>query len=145
LFEFGGGRNLLEMERSPGSAGDGDQQFLVQCSKLLEDLPGTCARKYGEQHLDSTEGRARLLVGLVKEHSGELVELDRRGSGWEVRAVAPGSASAALTQGSEQWLCCDGGAPAGKVDAEFGHHCNIREIALHTEDQARGLASGVSA
>ena len=36
------------------------------------------------------------LWALVKKHSGELVELDRRLSGWELRAVTPGLAIATL-------------------------------------------------
>ena len=63
--------------------------------KMIGDIPETCARKFGDQHLDSLEGRAQLFFGLVNKHSGELVELDRSHSGWELHPVAPGSASAA--------------------------------------------------
>jgi len=63
--------------------------------KLLGDIPETCARTFGDQYLDSLEGRAQLFFGLANKDSGKLVELDRSHSGWELHPVAPGSASAA--------------------------------------------------
>ena len=117
LPRFEGDSNLSELEWSPGSATAGDQKLCVthlakgggesarlrkRHAQLLADAPDTAVRKFGQQHLDSAEGRAKLLVGLVSKHTGELVELDFRRSSWDLRAVVPGSASAAPPQRSEQ-------------------------------------------
>ena len=98
-------------------------------TKLLGDLPECCALKFGEDTLGSERGRAQLVLGLVKKRTGELVELDRMLSGWQLRAVAPGSASVALLSGTvTQWLCREGGEPAGRIDFQFGYPGSLKEV-----------------
>ena len=64
----------------------------------------------------------RPLAGLVSKHSGDLVELDLRCAGWQLRAVAPGSASGTLPPHQyAQWFCPGNGEPVGNRDFEFGY------------------------
>ena len=101
LSEFEGGTNLHELPWPPGSASGGSQEFLraahnrvlrvtqlqglqaesedlrAEFSKLLEDFPKCCGLKFGEDTFRTARGRAHLVVGLVKKHSGEVVELGR--------------------------------------------------------------------
>ena len=99
-------------------------------SRLLDDLPECCGlTKFGEDTLGFECGRAQLVLGLVKKRTGELVELDRMLSGWQLRAAAPGSASASLLSGTvTQWLCREGGEPAGRLDFQFGNPASLVHV-----------------
>ena len=150
LEELHLGAQLSDLELPPGSANALGKKFLSEAhsrglwvtnledkggtsgpqavflravhSKLLEDIPETAAQKFGEKFLTSPHGRAHLLVGLVNKHSGELVELDRNRFGWELREVAPGSASADVAAlARTQWACREGGEAAGAPEYEFGY------------------------
>ena len=142
---LGLGADLGRLPWPPGSPSGGTEEFLrhandralcvtmlqgqqvdarelqQQFDMLLADFPECCPRKFGEDTLGSSCGRAQLVLGLVKKHTGELVELHRRSSGWQLRAVAPGSASASLLHGTgTPWLRREGGGPAGRMDFQFG-------------------------
>ena len=70
-----------------------------------------------------------MVLGFVKKRTGELVELDRMLSGWQLRAVAPGSASASLLSGTgTQWLCREGREPAGRLDFQFGYPASLVQV-----------------
>ena len=85
--------------------------------------------KFGAENLATAAGRARLVVGLAKKHSGELVELDSRRSGWQLRAAVPGSASATLPAGAfTQWLRRQGGGPAGRMEFQFGYPGGLLDV-----------------
>ena len=139
-------RNLIQLPWPARSTRGGSQEFLkaankrslratqlqgsqaeaarlgAEFSKLLDDLPESCAVKFGEDTLTTAGGRAQLVVGLVNKHSGELVELDRRCASWWLRVLAPGSASRTLPPREiTQWFCRDASRPAGEVDLQFGH------------------------
>ena len=76
----------------------------TEFAKLLEDIPELCWRKFGAGTPNTPAGRAHLEAALVNKHSGELVELDRRFGGWQLRAERPGDASVELPAGDiAQW------------------------------------------
>ena len=107
-------RRALEVTILKGA----DQKALRdQYAKLLEQFPGSTAKKVGGDQLLTKEGRAQAVGQLVTKHSGELVELDRNRVGWVLRLVVPGSAS---TTYSEQWQCREDGKEADTHEFEFG-------------------------
>ena len=75
----------------------------------------------------------------MNKHSGELVELDRSHSGWELHPVAPGYASAAPP--GNQWVCRDGAQPSGAPDTEFGHFGADIRIARRMREEVLSVAN----
>ena len=84
---------------------------------LLYDLPAITVEKVGGAQLETPEGKAKAIGQLIGKHGGELVELNMRHAKWTLERVAPGSASAKV---SEQWYCHPLGAKAGQADLDFG-------------------------
>ena len=84
---------------------------------------------------------------MINNHSGELVELDRRQVGWELRRVDSGSASAALPVDLVYpWWCRPGGDLANRPDVELGYMNNKSHPSLMAmKNQARdmGQKSGI--
>ena len=85
---------------------------------------------------------------MINKHSGELVELDRRQVGWELRRVESGSASAALPVDLvyQRWRR-PGGDLANRQNVELGYMNNKMHPALKAmKNQARdmGKKSGIS-
>ena len=78
---------------------------------LLLDFPPITVQKVGEAQLETPEGKAKAIGQLIGKHGGELVEVNRLHTKWTLERVAPGSASAKV---SEQWYCQPEGAKAGK-------------------------------
>ena len=87
-------RSLWVTKLHAGEATSDDLR--TEFSAFLRGLPDSCADRFGQRTLNSPEGRARAIAGLVSKHSGELVELDHLAMRWQLRKVAPGSAGARL-------------------------------------------------
>ena len=164
LSEFESGADLNDLPWPPSSASGGSQEFLRnanECSlwatklqgrqeeartlrkkfsKLLDDLPERCGLQFGEDTLGSERGRAQLVLGLVKKRTGELVELDLKHSGWQLRAVDPSFDSASLLRGTgTQWLCREGGVPAVRNDFQFGYPAGVVHIRRSMACQVRDM------
>ena len=97
---------------------------------LLFDFPPITVQKAGEAQLETPEGKAKTIGQLIGNHSGELVELDRRHARWTLKRVAPGSASANV---SERWYCQQVGAKAGQTNLDFGWPGDSLDFSLQLE------------
>ena len=72
--------------------------------------------------------------------SKALLEAARRSSGWQLRAVAPGSASASLPHGTgAQWLRREDGEPAGSMDFQFGYPASLVQVRMSMRRQVMGM------
>ena len=62
-------------------------------------------------------------------------------SGWQLRAVAPGSASATLSAGAlTEWFCREGGQRARTQDFEFGYPSTMSAVMMSMQLQAAAMA-----
>ena len=71
--------------------------------KLLEDLPECSHDKWTSENLQTELDKAKAVVGLIKFHPGEVVELAATKCKWELCPKSPGSASD--DEFSWQWWC----------------------------------------
>ena len=119
---------------------------------MLGYIPNACWVKFGKGFPDTQAGRAHLAVALVNKHSGELVELDRGSSSWQLRSVATGSAIDKLPADLiSQWRRRDGGGRALTQDVEFGypginaHVANLMQQEVASTAMSNGSSPNASA
>ena len=88
-----------------------------------------------------------MVVGLIKKLSGELVELDRLSSSWQLRSVKTGSAIDELPAHLiSQWWCRDRGGRAQTPDVEFGYpgiNAHVENL-MQQEVASTAMSCGIS-
>ena len=69
-----------------------------QIRALLFDFPAITVEKVGKAQLETSEGKAKAIGQLIGKHGGEFVEVNMRHAKWTLERVAPGSASARVSE-----------------------------------------------
>ena len=157
---FGGGQDLKLLPWPPGDFLDaahkrslwathlkGDKNLREEYLYLLCDLPESSVYKFSFDKLEGADGPARadMVVGLISKHPGEVVELDRRRSGWQLRAVTRGSASVApLAAAHAQWYCREHSERAGHADCDIDYPIGVNDTMMPMTARPRTGLSGIT-
>ena len=86
---------------------------------LLSSLPASSVCKMGLDLMETLEGRAKAIAGLVNHHSGEVVELDRARTTWHLRQGLPSGFGGEEFHAQQLW-CKPGGSPVGELTVPAG-------------------------
>ena len=85
---------------------------------LFNDLPDIVFQTVKPGDLKTADGRGKVLTQLVAHHQGEVAELDRALTTWNLRRKTSGSCNKEWL--NPQWYCCPDGRAVGCITMKPG-------------------------